>query len=90
MRINNVTNFREIARPTDSIPRSKTSSVPWGRFDGFQPSTMATDFNLAHRAVVATPDIRADKVNDITNRINSGDFNVSAADVADKILSRQI
>ena len=44
------------------------------------------EFNLAKQAALAAPDIRADKVNDITNRINAGEYGVSASDLINKIL----
>lgn len=49
-------------------------------------SSQAKDFQAVYKALSQTPDIRADKVNDIQNRINYGQYNVSSSDLASKIL----
>jgi len=50
-------------------------------------SDQARDFQTVLDAVRNVPDIREDKVSAIQGRINSGDYNISAAAIASKILS---
>jgi len=87
MRIGNIYTMQGINRPASNVSRSKTEKT-FGTKDAFTPSALATDFNVARRAVAASPDVRADRVNDIIERINSGEYNVSAADVARKIIDQ--
>jgi len=47
----------------------------------------AKEFNLARQAALAAPDIRSNRVSDVESRINAGEYKVSAADLARKILS---
>lgn len=87
MRITNINSLQGISRPTDITARTK-EKVAQGRMDAFTPSTLATDFNIARRAIVAAPEIREDRINDIMTRINAGEYNVSASDLAAKILDQ--
>ncbi|MCL2350758.1 MAG: flagellar biosynthesis anti-sigma factor FlgM [Defluviitaleaceae bacterium] len=89
MRIDNIYSPQKIARPVNAVSRGKADRTLNTNFaDAYTPSSLATDFNVARKAVANTPDIRTDKVDDIINRINSGDYNVSADDVAGKILDQ--
>ena len=46
------------------------------------------DYQTAKAAVKASPDIREDKVADIKNALATGTYNVSAQEIADKMLSK--
>ena len=87
MRIGNIYAAQGINRPANNAIKSKTSRTD-GTRDAFMPSTLATDYNVARRAVVSTPDIRTDKVDSIISRIEAGEYNISAADVARKIIDQ--
>lgn len=87
MRITNVNNLQGISRPTDIAARTKEKAAQ-SRMDAFTPSTLATDFNIARRAIVAAPETREDRINDIINRINAGEYNVPASELATKILDQ--
>lgn len=50
-------------------------------------STQAKDFQNVRKVLSKVPDIREDKVNDIRQRIQNGEYSVSASDIADKIIS---
>lgn len=49
-------------------------------------SSQAKDFQVVNKALSITPDIREEKVNDIQNRINYGEYNITSIDLANKIL----
>jgi negative regulator of flagellin synthesis FlgM len=51
-------------------------------------STQAKDFSSVRKALSKVPDIRQDKVNEIRAQIESGNYSVSASDIADKMISR--
>ena len=87
MRISEVYNPQKTARPNAVAPRAKANKAVRNE-DSFTASSLATDFNVARRAVAAAPDVRADKIDDILSRINNGTYNVSADDVAGKILDQ--
>lgn len=50
-------------------------------------SSMAKDYNKVRSALKDLPDVRADKVNDIKNRIDTGNYNVDSSMLADKIIA---
>ena len=49
-------------------------------------SSQARDFKTVFKTLSEMPDIREEKVLDLQNRINYGNYNVSSSDLASKIL----
>lgn len=64
----------------------KTSGVT-SKKDVVSISNQAKDFQTALKAVRELPDIRADKVNEISKKFESGSYNVSGGEVADRIVN---
>lgn len=56
--------------------------------DEISISDTAKYFQLAFKAAKASSDIRVEKVENLKRQIESGNYNVSAQEVADKIISR--
>ena len=73
------TNDKRISRVENT---NKISPVS----DDVKISSVGKDFAFALNAVKNTPDIRMDKVNEISAKIASGEYNVSGNDIASKIL----
>lgn len=73
------TNDKRISRleNTNKISPSK---------DDVKISSVGKDFAFAMNAVKNTPDIRMDRVSELSARIESGEYNVSGEDIASKIL----
>lgn len=57
-----------------------------GSRDEVQISQAGRDFQIAKQAVAQSPDIRADKVAQLKDMIDSGEYQVSAGDFASKLL----
>lgn len=55
--------------------------------DKFEISDVAKTYATAKSAVASAPDVREDKIADIKARIAAGTYQVSASDVADKIIN---
>ncbi len=55
--------------------------------DKFEISETAKTYQTARAAVSSASDVRADKVADIKARMAAGTYNISSADVADKIIN---
>lgn len=70
------------ANSTNKITKKNNVSNP----DCVEISQIGKEYQIAKQAVAATPDVRLDKVNDIKERIASGTYNVSAKDLADKLI----
>ncbi len=64
----------------------KTGSVA-AKKDVLSISSEAKDFQSVYRALRDVPDIRETKVSDILGSIESGSYNVTGHDVADKVVS---
>lgn len=55
--------------------------------DQFQMSDSAKAYQTSRKAVSEAPDVRAERVAELKNRIQSGTYDVSAEAFAEKILS---
>ena len=54
--------------------------------DQVELSRIGKDYQVAKQAVAKAVDIRMDKVNDISKRMEAGTYNISAEEVANKIM----
>ena len=54
--------------------------------DDVKISSVGKDFTIAMNALKDVPDIRMDRVSEISAKIASGEYNVSGNDIAAKIL----
>ena len=86
MRIDQVNNIYETYKK-QSIAQVKPPTKTQKK-DEVALSKTAKDFQAVYKLLNATPDIRQDKVDDIKEKINAGNYNVKAEEVAEKILAR--
>lgn len=67
----------------------KTTKPSGGSFsDKLEISQKAQDFQVARQIISQAPDIREDKVNQIKKQLESGTYNISMTEVADKVVNR--
>ena len=59
-----------------------------GSKDNLSISNVGKDYQIAMKALKNIPDIREAKVQDIQARMQSGNYNISAEEVAEKLLSQ--
>ncbi len=72
---------------TSKIGRyTKTGEVS-SKKDELSISGKAKDFSIAKQAVRQIPDVRQDKINEIKQKMDSGEYSVKASEVAEKILT---
>ena len=64
----------------------KTKNAKVADKDSFNLSNEAKDFNTIRAAIAKSPDIRLDKVNRIKEQIETGTYNVSSEDIANKLV----
>lgn len=74
---------------TSPIKKQKTVNHAQGT-DTFSLSSTAKDFQVAKQALAQIPDIRQEKVDHIKQQIESGTYNVTGKEVADKLIQRWI
>ena len=87
MKITGINNVQGVMRPMESTAKVRAER-PRGAVDAYEPTVLAGEFNLARRAILATPDVRADKVDDVAQQIAAGEYGVAAADLAARIMSQ--
>ena len=87
MRINGASNIGNVynAKKTNKTYNNQSSNKAK---DDVSFSSVAKDLVVAKKSVDAIPDVRMDKVNDIKSQIEAGQYNISASQVADKLLSQ--
>jgi len=92
MRINAYNNSNTVGQVESSkrINKTKTTSkISNGNSkDVFEMSSVGKDYQIAKQAVLNTPEIRKDRVDDIKSRLDAGTYNVSDDDLIDKLLSK--
>lgn len=86
MRVDAVNRISQIYKPSGAKKYSKQDTVSFR--DAYEISQSAKDYQAAKSAVAGAPDIREDKVAQLKEAIASGNYNVSAQEVAEKIVSR--
>ena len=73
------TNDKRISRVENTNKISPAS-------DDVKISSVGKDFAIAMNALKDVPDIRMDRVNELSAKIASGEYNVSGEDIASRIL----
>lgn len=66
------------------------SSYSTMRNDSLELSTHAKELRLAREQVLKSPEIRADKIGELKKQIQEGTYQVSATDIAVKMISRSL
>lgn len=56
------------------------------KMDEYRISSQAKDFQTVMKALRKIPDIRQDKVQEISKKIESGNYKVDAKDISEKII----
>lgn len=69
-----------------NIGRVDSSSAVSSKKDIVSISNQAKDFQTVQRALRDIPDVRQDKINELTSRYESGQYNVGGTDVAENIV----
>ncbi len=82
-----ISNISQIYKTYEAKPAVSGKKIKSGeKKDKLNVSNEAREFQIAFKAALSSPTIREDKVNDIKNRIENNSYNVSAEDIADKIM----
>lgn len=71
---------------TNAVGKVKKHEVVSSGKDEFKISNQGRDYQTAMRALRNIPDIRQDKVKEISDKIESGSYNVEAKDISEKII----
>lgn len=84
MRIDAYNKISQIYQANSTKKIQSISSVK--EKDKVEISRMGKEYQIAKAAVSNSSDIRSDKVNDIKQRMETGTYDVSGKDLADKLL----
>lgn len=66
------------------------TSVSGLKADSLELSNRAKEMQLAKEITLKSPDVRADKISELKKQIKEGKYQVSAADIADKMIDRSL
>ena len=88
MMVNSIINIYGICQQRAFKASERVSRAEEKKRDYVALSTNAKDFQAVRNALSTEPDIRVDRVEEIRSRIESGEYDVSAEAIADKIISK--
>ncbi|MFG6395255.1 MAG: flagellar biosynthesis anti-sigma factor FlgM [Lachnospiraceae bacterium] len=86
MRIDAINKVNQLYQATKPKKAKETSSADIQ--DKYEVSKMGKDYQTAKMAIKTSPDIREDRISQIKNALATGTYNVSAQEIADKMVSR--
>ena len=86
MRIDAYNQISQIYRTTKKTAVSKASRSQGS--DKVEISQFGKDYQIAKQAVASAPDIREDKVASVKSRIEAGEYDVSADELAEKLAAK--
>jgi negative regulator of flagellin synthesis FlgM len=84
MRVDAYNKIAQVYQASATKTTTKTTST--SSADQVEISRIGKDYQVAKQAVMNTTDVRTDKVNDIKNRMAAGTYNISAEEVASKLV----
>jgi len=82
----NIPQIQELYNKNKSTSKVEKSSAISSKKDVVSISNEGKDFQAALKAAKEAPDIRTDRVEEIKQRMQQDSYEVSSADVADKIV----
>ena len=69
-----------------NVTKKTNKTVASSTSDQVEISRIGKDYQVAKKAVAAAPDERMDRVNEIKARMESGSYNISAEEIANKLV----
>lgn len=84
MRITSINNIMDTYKTQKSTTVENKKTIK--SKDVVDISSMAKDYQIAQKAVAQSPDIRMEKVENIKYSVESGNYNIGAKEIADKIV----
>lgn len=91
--LNNINNLNKIYTDATRVPLVnpvKKTTKATTSVDKVEISSSAMAYQKAQRAVLDSPDVREDMIGAIKATVDAGGFNISADDIAEKMLSQRI
>ncbi len=86
MRVDALNHVSQLYQAANTKKVNKTGKIQ--KKDSYVISQSAKDYQVAKQAVAETEDIREDRVAELKEALASGTYNVSAQEIADKIVSK--
>ncbi|MDF2541051.1 MAG: hypothetical protein K0S47_769 [Herbinix sp.] len=71
-----------------SSAKNTTKKTGTSFSDTLEISKAGKDYQIAKQAVAAAPDVRADKVNDIKQRLAAGTYSIGVKELTDKLVEQ--
>ncbi|PKM52690.1 MAG: flagellar biosynthesis anti-sigma factor FlgM [Firmicutes bacterium HGW-Firmicutes-7] len=87
MRINGVNNVNNVYKSNKTNKAYAASGVSTSK-DTLAISDFAKELQVAKQAVNSAPDVRQAKVDEIKQQMEAGQYNISASQLADKLLNK--
>lgn len=80
--------YNKVSQLYNTSKVNKATKTSSGKFsDRLEISQKGNDYRIAKQIVSQAPDVREDRINEIKKQMESGTYNVSMAEVADKVVN---
>lgn len=87
MRIDGINNVGSVYKNNQAKKAYSNSSVSTSK-DTLALSDFAKELNVAKQAISNVPEVRQSKVDEIKKQMEAGNYNVTASQLADKLLNK--
>ena len=88
MKITNIHKAMDIYRTQSACTKPQKKNNTSLKKDTFSLSSTGREYQIALKALAKTPDIRKEKVDKIKKQLESGTYNVTGKEVADKLVDQ--
>jgi negative regulator of flagellin synthesis FlgM len=87
MRINGINNVNGLYKPGKVSKSVEAKGTSTGK-DSLAISSFARELQVAQQSVHSAPDVRQARVNEIKEQMEAGKYNVTASQVAEKLVNK--
>lgn len=84
-----LSSVRSILATNRVVSINKKETIPGKELDGVKVSDKAQLYQGLLQKVKEIPEVREDRIREVTERMNNGEFKVDAQAIADKLLGRE-
>ena len=86
--LQSILQMNRVTEPRKKAPVESTQSVT--RTDSLVLSSQAQELSFVKEQVLKSPEVRADKIGELKKQIQDGKYQVSAGEIAQKMIGRSL
>lgn len=88
--VQSILSLNEVTGVKKKSGAANSASTPVGKSDSLVLSARAQGLQFATEQVLKSPEVRAEKITELKKQIQDGTYQVSASDIAQKMVDRSL